>query len=237
VLHNPKDALGWIRILPALDGIGVKTSQRLIQILLNAPDLQAGIRLLRQQKEKQLQPLLDLLDSILAESPVNQLEKIVDYYFPIMQAKFDDYPKRVKDLDHLKALAERYHSLELFLSELMLHPPDKSVAEVEGEKEDEKMVLSTIHSAKGLEWRVVFVIWLLDGKFPSAYSFKNEEEFEEERRLFYVSVTRAKEQLYLSYPINIYDHRTGVVLSKPSSFLDHHPSGLMEEWTVVAEEA
>ncbi|MBI3595448.1 MAG: ATP-dependent helicase [Nitrospirae bacterium] len=237
VVQNPKDSLGWIRILPALDGIGIKTSQRLIQILLNAGNLPEGIRQLRMQKEKQIQPLLDLLESILDHSPATQVEKIVDYYFPIMKEKFDDYPKRLKDLDHLKALAERYLSLEHFLSELMLHPPEGSVADVDGEKEVEKMVLSTIHSAKGLEWRVVFVIWLLDGKFPSLYSFENQEELEEERRLFYVSITRAREQLYLSYPINIYDHRSGSVLSKPSSFLDTSSSGLLEEWTVVGEEA
>ncbi len=237
VIQNPKDAVGWGRILLSLSGIGIKTSQKLIQIVLNAGDLAEGIGQLRNEKEKQIHPLLDLLEAASSDLPADQVKKIVDYYYPILKEKYDDYPKRLKDLDHLKALAERYRSLDLFLSELMLHPPDESVAEVEGEKEDERMILSTIHSAKGLEWKVVFVIWLLDGKFPSVYSFESEEEMEEERRLFYVAVTRAKEQLYLSYPINIYDHRTGSVLSKPSSFLDRLASGTLEEWALVEEEA
>ncbi|MFI5303765.1 MAG: ATP-dependent helicase [Nitrospiria bacterium] len=236
VVQNPKDALGWTRILLSLDGIGMKTAQRLIQIPLDAGDLSDGIRQLRNEKEKQIQPLLDLLESMDSGLPPDQVEKVVDYYFPIMKEKFDDYPKRQKDLEHLKALSARFRSLEPFLSELMLHPPEESVVEVEGERQDEKLVLSTIHSAKGLEWRVVFVIWLLDGKFPSVYSFDNENELEEERRLFYVAATRAKDQLYLSYPINIYDHRTGSVLSKPSSFLDRIVPGTLEEWAVVAEE-
>jgi DNA helicase-2/ATP-dependent DNA helicase PcrA len=237
VVQNPKDAVGWGRILLSFSGIGIKTSQKLIQIVLNAGDLAEGIGQLRNEKERQIHPLLDLLESVSSDLPADQVKKIVDYYYPILKEKYDDYPKRLKDLDHLKALAERYRTLDLFLSELMLHPPEESVSEVEGEKEDERMILSTIHSAKGLEWKVVFVIWLLDGKFPSVYSFESEEEMEEERRLFYVAVTRAKEQLYLSYPINIYDHRTGSVLSKPSSFLDRLASGTLEEWALVEEES
>ena len=102
--------------------------------------------------------------------------------------------------------------------------------------EDESLLcLSTIHSAKGLEWHTVFIIWVVDGKFPSAYSMHDEEELEEERRLMYVAVTRAKQHLYLSYPINMYDRAAGMVLSKPSRFLDGIPREVLRPMQLVEE--
>ena len=110
------------------------------------------------------------------------------------------------------------------------------MTDVDGtDRDDERVVLSTIHSAKGLEWQCVFVIWAVDGRFPSAYSFATEEELEEERRLFYVAVTRAKQHLFLTYPINVYDKTTGSVLSKPSRFLDDVSPSLLETWALVEE--
>lgn len=81
----------------------------------------------------------------------------------------------------------------------------------------------------------MFVIWVVDGRFPSAYSFVTQEELEEERRLFYVAVTRAKRHLYLTYPINVYDKSTGLVLSKPSRFLDDVAAGLLDTWALIEE--
>jgi len=101
-------------------------------------------------------------------------------------------------------------------------------------EEEGLLTLSTIHSAKGLEWHSVFIIWAVDGRFPSLYN-KDEAELEEERRLMYVAATRAKENLFITYPINIFDRTTGMVLSKPSRFLDGlsrrvlEPVMLMEE--------
>ena len=159
-----------------------------------------------------------------------------EYYFPILKDQYDDYPKRIRDLEHLQVMAERYSSLEEFLTDLTLEPLDESVLDVKGaEQDDEHLILSTIHSAKGLEWRCVFVIWLVDGRFPSSYSFLTEEELEEERRLLYVAVTRAKQQLYLTFPINVYDKVTGSVLSKPSRFLDDVPADLVDAWSVIDE--
>jgi DNA helicase-2/ATP-dependent DNA helicase PcrA len=119
---------------------------------------------------------------------------------------------------------------------MALEPPTESVTGVEeGSSEDEKLVLSTIHSAKGLEWNTVFIIWALDGFFPSARSAGNLDAMEEERRLMYVASTRAKERLMITYPINIYDRESGMVLSKPSRFIDAIPETIAERW-VVAEE-
>ena len=121
-------------------------------------------------------------------------------------------------------------------ADLALEPPDGSVVDVEAaDRDDEQLVLSTIHSAKGLEWQCVFIIWVVDGRFPSVYSFITGDELEEERRLFYVAVTRAKRHLFLTYPINVYDKTSGMLLSKPSRFLDHVSSDLLETLALVEE--
>ena len=110
------------------------------------------------------------------------------------------------------------------------------VGQLNLEQEHEDQVqLVTVHSAKGLEWHTVFVLWAVDGKFPSAYSMHDEGEIEEERRLMYVAVTRAKRHLYVCYPINMYDRAAGMVLSKPSRFLDGIPRELLRPMQLVEE--
>ena len=168
--------------------------------------------------------------------PAEQVNHIYEYYLPILKEQYDDYPKRMRDLDHLQTIAEGYQGLTNFLLILALEPPDGSAVGVDApDRDDERLVLSTIHSAKGLEWQCVFVIWVVDGRFPSVYSFIADEELEEERRLFYVAVTRAKRHLYLTYPINVYDKRSGMLLSKPSRFLDHVSSDLLDTLALVEE--
>jgi len=168
--------------------------------------------------------------------PSEHLNRIYGYYTPLLSQRFDDYPKRVKDLEHLYAITERYLKLEEFLSDITLEPPSEAVSEIEPTgREDEKLILSTIHSAKGLEWHTVFIIWALDGKLPSIYSFDDEEQLEEERRLMYVAATRAKKGLYITYPVNVYDRVLGTVLSKPSRFLDGIPRSLYDTWSLIEE--
>ncbi|MEE4167072.1 MAG: 3'-5' exonuclease, partial [Desulfocapsaceae bacterium] len=108
-----------------------------------------------------------------------------------------DYPKRQKDLDQLRTIIEPYEDLQSFIDDTTLDPPESDM-QVYGD-EAETLVLSTIHSAKGLEWEAVFVIGLADGRFPHAQAFAG-EQWEEERRLLYVAATRAKQHLYLTYP-------------------------------------
>ena len=147
--------------------------------------------------------------------------------------KYDDYSKRQKDLEHFYALSERYSSLEDFLSDLALEPPDSSVTDIEeGAQKDEYLTISTIHSAKGLEYKAIFIIGAVDGRFPSLYSFNSEEELEEELRLMYVAVTRAKTHLSITYPIDMFDYATGMVLSKPSRFLDGIGQDILEKWII-----
>ena len=123
------------------------------------------------------------------------------YYVPLLRERYDDYPRREKELEQLAPMAERYGKLRAFLDDLVLDPPGSS-EDVTREAQNEKLTLSTVHSAKGLEWPVVFVIWAMEGKFPSARAYNNPDDLEEERRLMYVATTRAKDHLMISYPGN-----------------------------------
>ena len=133
--------------------------------------------------------------------PSDVLDKVLEAYEPYMKSKFDDFPRRQNDLESLKPISERYDNLESFLTEMSLEPPDASQVGAEATSyEDETLTISTIHSAKGLEWHTVFIISLVDGYFPSFRSLTDPVQLEEERRLLYVAMTRAKENLYLIKP-------------------------------------
>lgn len=239
VIENPLDAVSWNRLLLLVEGVGPKKAQELIAAFAASGD---PLAVLREAGGRSARGLKDLA-VMLAEAgrggsltPAEQVNEVYRYYLPILKEHYDDYPKRMRDLEHVYTMAERYATLHEFLADLALEPPDESVADVEAaDRDGERLVLSTIHSAKGLEWQCVFVIWVVDGRFPSAYSFVSDEEIEEERRLFYVAVTRAKRYLYLTYPINIYDKATGSVLSKPSRFLDAVPPSMLETWALIEE--
>ncbi|MFQ5992875.1 MAG: ATP-dependent helicase [Nitrospiraceae bacterium] len=239
VLHNPLDAVSWNRLLLLVDGIGPKRAQELIVSLMKSDRQYHVLGEGGGKSSRGLRDLAHVLESASATAtlaPAELVNEIYAYYLPILKEHYDDYPKRMRDLEHLYAIAERYATLEEFLSDVALEPPDESVVDVEPEaRDDERLILSTIHSAKGLEWQCVFVIWLVDGRFPSAYSFLTEEELEEERRLCYVAITRAKRYLFLTYPINIFDRSTGSILSKPCRFLDEVSPSLLESWALVEE--
>ncbi len=240
VLDNNLDAVSWNRLLLLVEGVGPKKAQEVMASLLPADRPSEILRRVGGRCAKALHELAGALEEAAGlgnAAPADQVNRVCEYYLPLLKEYYDDYPKRLRDLEHLSTMAERYHRLEEFLSDLALEPPDQSVVDVEaGEREGERLVLSTIHSSKGLEWHSVFVIWLVDGRFPSAYSFVTDEELEEERRLFYVAVTRAKQHLYLTYPVNVYDKATGAVLSKPSRFLDGVPDSCVDTWALVEED-
>ena len=165
--------------------------------------------------------LLDRLRRDPRRGPPTSSPTVLEYYLPIMREAYpDDYPKRERDLEHFQNLAERYRSLESMLADMALEPPNDSIGDVLAVEPDEGYVtLSTIHSAKGLEWRVVFLIWAADGRFPGPMSV-GAEELEEERRLMYVASTRARDELYISYPIHMFDRAMGYMMGRVSRFLE-----------------
>jgi DNA helicase-2/ATP-dependent DNA helicase PcrA len=239
VVANPLDTVSWHRILMLVEGVGPKKAQDLLVTLVKSERPYETLRGMSGRSAQGLKNLAYTLESLSGSDhhgTAEQVNHIYEYYLPILKEQYDDYPKRIRDLDHLHTIAEGYPEVDAFLSDLALEPPDGSAIDVEApDRDDERMVLSTIHSAKGLEWQCVFVIWVVDGKFPSIYSFVTDEELEEERRLFYVAVTRAKRHLYLTYPINVFDKSSGMLLSKPTRFLDHVSPALFDQLALVEE--
>ncbi len=239
VVANPLDVVSWHRVLMLVEGVGPKKAQDVMAALVKSDKPYHTLREMTGRSGKGLRDLALTLESLAVAGdlrPSEQVNHIYEYYLPILKTQYDDYPKRMRDLDHLQTIAEGYQEVETFLSDLALEPPDGRVAGVEAsDRDDERLVLSTIHSAKGLEWQCVFVIWIVDGRFPSVYSFSEEEGLEEERRLFYVSVTRAKRHLFLTYPINVFDRGSGMVLSKPSRFLDPVSPALLDQLVLLEE--
>jgi DNA helicase-2/ATP-dependent DNA helicase PcrA len=239
VLANPLDTVSWNRVLMLVEGVGPKKAHDLLAALVQNAQPYDVLRAVNGRSGAGLKNLANTLERLSGSGdmkPAEQVNHIYEYYLPILKEHYDDYPKRTRDLDHLHTIAEGYPAVDSFLADLALEPPDGSAVDVEApDRDDERLVLSTIHSAKGLEWQCVFVIWVVDGKFPSMYSFVADDELEEERRLFYVSVTRAKRHLFLTYPINVYDKTSGMLLSKPSRFLDHVSSDLLDTLALVEE--
>lgn len=229
IIANPRDVVSWNRALLILEGIGPRKAQGLIGELAGATDPAAVLTALAERPQNgALRALGGLLRTIAGGGgmlPEAQLSAVLTYYEPHLKRLYrDDYPKRLRDLEHMVSIAARYRALDTMLADMALEPPNDSVGDVLAVDDgDELLTLSTIHSAKGLEWHSVFILWAVDGRFPSMQSMHDEAELEEERRLLYVAATRAKRNLYISYPVNMYDRASGMILSKPSRFLDDIP--------------
>jgi DNA helicase II / ATP-dependent DNA helicase PcrA len=241
ILANPQDVISWNRVLLLLEGVGPQMSQKITHWLLQGSRPVERLRTFP-AKEKiahELKTLAQVLECASeAEGPAEQTQYLMQYYTPVLKRNHpEDHPKRLRDLEHFQGITDRYRSLERLLTDMALEPPSDSVAGALAVEPDEgPVILSTIHSAKGLEWHSVFIIWALEGRFPSFYNINTDEEIEEERRLLYVAATRAKENLFISYPIKIFDRGLRMVLSRPSQFIEGISEELLEPVTVVDEE-
>ncbi len=243
VAENPMDAVAWNRILQLLDGIGPKTAHDLIEWITTAEEDPFLIedRPFSPRYVDEIKKLFDMLRTLRSgeRALVDQVEAVVTYYEPILKRRYyEDYPKRLQDLEHFVALAQNYRERGEFLSSMALDPIELTALDADPVEEDEApLVLSTIHSAKGLEFHTVFIIHALDGILPSGYALKDPDALDEELRLLYVAVTRAEENLFISYPILQYRRFQGQYLSKPSRFIQDVPETLLEEMQLVEEDA
>ena len=205
---NPLDHAAWFRTLQLFEGIGPKTAR---SITGHVMERDGDFRVLVQPKlavkkyGKDLQGLVAALEaaSDSKASLASKLESILVRYRPWMDKKYDDAAVRARDLEALSVIAERYEEIEQFLSDLAIDPPDFSRGRPDDDDEDEFLTVSTVHSAKGLEWHTVFVLQMNAGRFPTFQSLREEDDYEEERRLLYVAVTRARRHLYLMKPEEI----------------------------------
>jgi DNA helicase-2/ATP-dependent DNA helicase PcrA len=233
VLTNPYDRLSWTRILLLIDKIGPKTAERLYDAIVNRADGLSGFIAMEVPPgiKGGLAPLRDLFREVgdAGLAPVEIGERILTYYHPLLVKRYDDHPKRLRDLEQLLVLIEKYDRLEPFLSDVTLEPPSVAVENTfgTGSTREDRLVLSTVHSAKGLEWHTVFIIWAMDGRFPSFMSTEDPDQLDEELRLMYVAATRARENLFFMCPDQAYDRISGMILSRPSRFIDGLPENVL----------
>lgn len=254
LVHNPYDELAWMRALRLIPGIGKRTAERVWDELrrsrhpLTALTSIGRARLIPRRAEAGWERFLALVESLtrppVAHSPSAQIGAVLESdYVEYLRLNYTNAEARLEDLRQLAGFAARYDSTETFLNEVALIGTERfSMRDgVYGEDarseddEDEYLILSSIHQAKGLEWRVVFLIWMAEGRFPTARAWRDEEALEEERRLFYVATTRAKDELYLCYP-RLGRERSRHVILRPSPFIQELDGSLMEEWIISTEE-
>ena len=222
ILENPRDEVSWYRILLLLPGIGDATARAAIDTMAKAAwESTAFGRYNPPPRARAAHAaLVALLDGLRSAPVLDHAQVAADIarvrllYDSILRERYDRVEPRLADLDQLQVIAAGYPDRATFLSALALEPPQATQDLPGGTREDEDaLVLSTAHSAKGKEWDAVFVIWAVDGWFPSARCLNNEEETEEERRLMYVALTRARNYLSVTYPLNAYSSRRGAEYS------------------------
>lgn len=247
---NPRDSLAWVRLLKQWPGIGAHTAEQLAVDLAAVPESQGvspRLAVLASSAKGRsadallrLSTLFELLDASALAAPGDALRRVVEsHYAEYADRSFTNADVRKDDIEHLAAYAERYGSAQEFLADLALFDGLAAENVAGSEAPDDKLVLSTIHQAKGLEWPIAFVLWLVDGRFPTAQSMRIIAELEEERRLFYVAVTRAADELYLCYPTIEHGRDGPATLMRPSRFLTEidAPPAVFDRWQISEEPA
>ncbi|MBI2900664.1 MAG: ATP-dependent helicase [Planctomycetes bacterium] len=240
IMDNPLDEISWKRVLRLYPRIGAATAERIWEALRDSGTAfrsDAVLRAVPSGARRGWGELVALLEKLGAEamrkSPSEMIRAVVDGgYENYLAATYTNFHARIDDLRRLADFALRYEGLDAFLSELALSNTVAGREAVEEGEEGDALVLSTIHQAKGLEWRAVFLIWACEGKIPDARAVKEEGGEEEERRLFYVAVTRAKDQLYLVRPIVADERNLFGVIQRPSRFLEELDRATFEETRV-----
>ncbi|HEY2322302.1 MAG TPA: ATP-dependent helicase [Thermoanaerobaculia bacterium] len=267
IVTNPRDELAWKRTLKLYPKVGEKTAAEVWGRISQASD---PLDLFLRGNEPRLHNARDLLRMLSGEgmqhNPSESIRLIVERgYGDYARAKFANSQARLDDLEQLSQYALRYDDVNTFLDEVALANPIAGEDTAVVGPEDEKIVLSSVHQAKGLEWRIVFIIWLADGRFPSQRALRVpggivkvpegqlHEAFEalvpagetateivipgeeEERRLFYVAVTRAKQELYLVFPVMARDRSGMDILMEPSRFVRELPGDVYEKWVIGTE--
>jgi DNA helicase-2/ATP-dependent DNA helicase PcrA len=243
VSENPRDEVSWYRILMLMPGIGDVTAREMMSAMQERSwDPDAFTHLVAPPKARdahrslaallrQLRGITNRDGEVAGAKVASDIAAVRSLYDAVLKEKYDRPEARLADLDQLRTIAAGYPSRSNFLSALALDPPSNTQDLAGGsESETDCLILSTVHSAKGKEWKAVFVIWAVDGWFPSSRAIEDPDELEEERRLMYVALTRAKDELAIIYPMQVYGSRRGAEYS----FLDRGVRGTMQR--VVVEE-
>jgi len=169
------------------------------------------------------------------KTPGEQLSTVLRFYRPLLKNKYDDVPRRGRDLEHLQSIAKRYKTPSKLLDDIALDPTE-AVQDNAPRRSQGFVTLSTVHSAKGLEWDNVFLIWMTDGWFPSNRFQDEFDDFDEERRLLYVATTRAKRQLHYVYPaVDVYRGPETDGMPTLSRFLEPIPPSILPRASLLGE--
>jgi DNA helicase-2/ATP-dependent DNA helicase PcrA len=252
IVQNPFDELAWRRVLGLYPKVGKVTAEKVWLFIRRQEEPLAAVltEAFPQAAPKSARPGLQSCQNTFrqileAASAGTNLADIIDRivqsgYRELLRQRFTDSVTRLEDLEQFILFADKFGSLEEFINQLALltNMAEEGDADVDL-KTDNRVVLSTIHQAKGLEWSVVFIIWCAEGMLPLQRALKEADGEAEERRLFYVAATRAKDQLYLCYPVFDYTRGMGNLPISPSRFIrELSPSGLKakdrpyEQWAI-----
>lgn len=240
---NPLDEISWTRILKLTPGIGnitarkiwdhVRESEHPIEFV-SSDDI---TKVLPKRGRENWKIFRDNVSGLEEEAVLNNPSETIrqilaNGYENYLMGKYENFEERKEDIEQLSNYSNNFSSTREFLSDLALLTNVQAEDIVEPEEEGESIVLSTVHRAKGLEWSRVFIIGLTDGGFPPARSLGDFEKEEEERRVFYVALTRAKDELYLCYPIMDNRWYDGSVIKRPSPFIQELPEEIYEKWEI-----
>jgi DNA helicase-2/ATP-dependent DNA helicase PcrA len=252
IVLNPFDELAWRRILGLYPKVGKVTAEKVWLFIRRQDEPLAAVlteafpKAAHKSAQSGLQSCQNMFRGILEAASVgNNPAEMIDIivrsgYRELLRQRFPDSASRLEDLEQFILFADKFGSLEEFINQLALltNMAEEGDADMDS-KTDNRVVLSTIHQAKGLEWSVVFIIWCAEGMLPLQRALKEPDGEAEERRLFYVAATRAKDQLYLCYPVSDYSRGMGNLPLSPSRFIrELSPSGLnvkdrpYEQWTI-----
>ncbi|MFC2008826.1 ATP-dependent helicase [Chloroflexota bacterium] len=247
IVANPRDQIAWFRVLQLMSGVGPATAAEVFEHIsahgydptsLSSFKAPAAAR----DDLSRLAGLMDVLVQLRAAVPAASIERVREFYLPLLKKNYENPQPRESDILHLEQLATGYTALESFLDDLVLDPP-VSTSDLSGPplRDEDWLVLSTIHSAKGLEWDAVYLIHAADGCLPSDMSTGSKEEIDEELRLTYVAMTRARDFLYVLWPLRFYGKTPGITdrhmyaqrcrffTDDVLSTMDQHASGVIED--------
>ena len=251
---NRKDEVSFKRMVQMMPGCGPGASEKIWQKWLRDPvsgnpepplkwsEILLGYPIPK-KAAKHWQQFCYTLDELcpggVFASPSEMIFSVLEgVYDDYLKESFENYESRRADIEQLIQYGGSFEDVLEFLSQLsLMSTTDGEPTGDKADLDDDKVTLSSIHQAKGLEWKAVFLIWLVDGQFPNGRILEANDEaaFEEERRLFYVALTRAKDELYLTYPMLNPKSYTGDILCRPSRFLDDFPKEMVETWNVGNE--
>ena len=249
VVVKPSDTLSWFRALKLIDHIGDATVYQILEHLgveqREVRSAKSKLTLFKKlhrfparaaYKAELIRMARVFATMVEAKTPSEQLSTALRFYRPLLKSKYDDVQRRGRDLEHLQSIAKRYKTPAKLLDDIALDPTEATAQDNAPRRSSGFVTLSTVHSAKGLEWDHLFVIWMTDGWFPSSRFQDEFDDYDEERRLLYVATTRAKKELHFVYPaVDVYRGPETDGTPTLSRFLEPIPPSILPHASLAGE--